>query len=269
MIISSTERATNYALLTIFAGLSILPLVGVLLAAITPPGEAPGFAVPVDGFALDNFVRVFERVDMWGALLTSLQMTGITVVLSTVASVLAGYAFGAMEFRGSTALFYLMLVGLLMPFEATIIPLYYLMRSLGLTGTVWSVALPSTGLSIAFGTFWMRAFFRSAPRPLMEAARLDGASSWTVLTRILLPIGTPAVLTMVLLIFMWTWNDFLYSLVMGLRTAPRTLEQFQTQYLADITGIAAAAIVVALPVLLVYVVLQRHFIRGMLAGSLD
>jgi raffinose/stachyose/melibiose transport system permease protein len=268
-MISRREHRLNYAVLTAFALLSILPLLGVVSAALTPPGEAVrGFGVPTEGISLGNFTRVWRDAQFGGALWTSLQMTMITVVLSSVTSVLAAYAFGTMRFRGSTVLFYVFLVGLLMPFEATVIPVYYMMRGLDLTGTVWSVALPSTSLSIAFGTFWMRAFFRSAPRPLIEAARVDGASSLTILRKILLPLARPAVLTMILLIFMWTWNDFLYSLVMRLQTAPLTLAQFQGYRRADVSGIAAAAILVALPVLIAYIALQRHFIRGMLAGSM-
>lgn len=268
-MISRTERTLNYVFLTLFATLSILPLIGLLLAALTPPGAAVrGFAVPTDGITLGNFQRVWQDANVGAALWTSTQMTLITVVISTVSSILAGYAFGTMRFPGAKPLFYVFLIGLLMPFEATIVPLYHMMRGLDLIGTVWSVALPSTSLSIAFGTFWMRAYFRSAPRELMEAARVDGASSLAVLRKILLPLGRPAVLTMILLIFMWTWNDFLFALVMGLQTAPRTLVQFQGYRTADVAGIAAASILVALPVVAVYIALQRHFIRGMLGGSI-
>jgi raffinose/stachyose/melibiose transport system permease protein len=137
---------------------------------------------------------------------------------------------------------------------------------------VWGVILPSTALSIAFGTFWMRAFFLSAPRSLMEAARIDGASSLGVLLRVLVPYGRPAILTMVVLVFMWTWNDFLLSLVMlsgqNILTAPLSLAFFQSQRTTDIQPLAAASIIVAFPVLVVYVFLQRHFIRGMVSGSM-
>lgn len=267
-MISRRERFVSYTILIGFALLSVLPLLGIALAAVAPEGQAlRGIPVP-DGISLANFSRVWQDANFGGALWTSMQMTTITVVVSSVASIMAGYAFGAMRFPGATVIFYVFLIGLLMPFEATVIPVYYMMRAFDLTGTVWSVALPSTSLSVAFGTFWMRAFFRSAPRPLMEAARIDGANSFTVLWRILLPLGRPAVLTMVLLIFMWTWNDFLFSLVMRLETAPLALAQLQGYRRGDVSGIAAAAILVALPVFVVYVALQRHFIRGMLSGSM-
>jgi raffinose/stachyose/melibiose transport system permease protein len=185
--------------------------------------------------------------------------------------VLAGYAFGMMRFRGSQALFYVMLLGLMIPTEAMIVPLYYDFRDLGIVNTYWALILPQAGTSIAFGTFWMRAFFRTVPRSLVEAARIDGASSWSTLWRVLLPLARPAVLTMTVLLTMWTWNEFLLALVMvsdeGLRTAPLGLSFFQGRNQTDLTLLAAGAVIVAAPVVLLYVFLQRHFIRGMLSGA--
>src|SRR4029078_331100 len=140
---------------------------------------------------------------------------------------------------------------------------------------------------VAVATFWMRAFCVSTPRSLMEAARIDGASSWTTLWRVLVPFGRPAILTMTVLVFMWTWNEFLLALVLvsseDKRTAPLALPLFQGantptltalvgvsfcegQHTADCTLLAAASVIVATPVVIVYIFLQRHFIRGMLTG---
>jgi raffinose/stachyose/melibiose transport system permease protein len=266
------ERAINYGLLIFFSILAFVPIAGVVLTAFHGPGEPiSGFSVP-DPFTLDSFRTAWTEGSFGSSLVTSAEITVTTVVLATVFSVLAGYAFGTMRFRGSTLLFYALLFGLLMPFEATVIPLYFDFRRIGLTDTIWGVILPSTGLSIAFGTFWMRAFFLSAPRSLMEAARIDGASSMGVLLRVLVPYGRPAILTMVVLVFMWTWNDFLLSLVMlsgqNILTAPLSLAFFQAARTSEIQLLAAASIIVAFPVLIVYVFLQRHFIRGMVSGSL-
>jgi raffinose/stachyose/melibiose transport system permease protein len=168
-------------------------------------------------------------------------------------------------------LFYILLLGLIVPYEATIVALYYDLRSAGITDTYFALILPQIGLSIPFGVFWMRAFFRSVPRSLLEAARIDGASTWTTLWRVLLPFGRPAVLTMMVLVFMWTWNEFLLALVMvseeNLRTAPLGLAFFQGRNTTDFALLAAGAVIVATPVVLVYIFLQRHFIRGMLTGA--
>ena len=192
-------------------------------------------------------------------------------MLSGFLSILAGYAFGMMRFRGDQALFYLFLLGLMVPLESTVVPLYYDLRDLGLTDTYAALIFPQVGVSLAFGTFWMRAFFRSVPRSLVEAARLDGSSSWSTLWRVVLPLGRPAVLTMTVLVFMWTWNEFLLALVMvsdeDLRTAPLGLAFFSGRNTTDYALLAAGSVIVATPVVLVYVFLQRHFIRGMLSGA--
>jgi raffinose/stachyose/melibiose transport system permease protein len=208
----------------------------------------------------------------FGMYLRSSAIVSVAVVaISSVLSILAGYAFGQMRFRGEQVLFYVLLLGLMVPLEATIVPLYYDLRDLGLTDTYWALILPQAGVSVAFGTFWMRAFFRSVPRSLVEAARLDGASSWSTLWRVIMPLARPAVLTMVVLVFMWTWNEFLLALVMvsdeDLRTAPLGLAFFQGRNTSDEGLLASGALIVAAPVVLVYLFLQRHFIRGMLSGA--
>ena len=146
------------------------------------------------------------------------------VAVSVVLSILSGFAFGTMRFRGSTALFYLFLLGIMMPSEAIVVPLYFDLRSLGLTDTLWAIVLPQVAQSVAFGTFWMRAYFRSSSRAIVEAARLDGASNRRILWQVLVPLARPAVVTLTVLTFMWTWNEFLIPLVMvtdeSLRTAP-------------------------------------------------
>ena len=194
------------------------------------------------------------------------------VAIATALSILAGYAFGMMRFRGEQVLFYVLLLGLMVPLEAFIVPLYYDLRDLSLTDTYWALIWPQVGVSTAFGTFWMRAFFRSVPRSLVEAARLDGSSSWSTLWRVVLPLGRPAVLTMTVLVFMWTWNEFLLALVMvtkeDLLTAPLGLAFFSGRNTTDFALLAAGSVIVATPVVLVYVFLQRHFIRGMLSGAI-
>ena len=144
-------------------------------------------------------------------------------------------------------------------------------RRSGLTDSLWAVVLPQVAQSVAFGTFWMRAWFRSANRSLVEAARLDGASTWRVLWQVLVPLARPAVVTLTVLVFMWTWNEFLIPLVMvvseNLRTAPLGLAFFQGQYTQGFTLLAAGAVIVATPVVVLYLFLQRHFIAGMLEGA--
>jgi raffinose/stachyose/melibiose transport system permease protein len=264
------EQAVTYAVLGVFSLFAILPIVGIVFTALQTPGGSATFG-QLDGLHFDNFRRAWEQGNFGSYLKSSAIVSVAVVVLSSALSILAGYAFGVMRFRGAQALFYLFLFGLTIPTEAMIVPLYYDLRDLQLTDTYWALILPQSGMSIAFGTYWMRAYFRSVPRSLVEAARIDGASSWFTLWRVLLPLARPAVLTMMVLLFMWTWNEFLLALVMvsdeGLRTAPLGLSFFQGRNQADLTLLSAGAVIVALPVVVLYVFLQRHFIRGMLSGA--
>jgi raffinose/stachyose/melibiose transport system permease protein len=264
-MISQAERVTNYALLLVFGVFALWP-VGTVLGAALGPDDAGGPG------GLANFAAAWEQGRFGTSMLTSLAVSAFVVVTAGLLSVLAGYAFGTMRVPGASVLFPLFLLGLMVPGEVIVVPLYFDLRTVGLTNTFWAIALPQVAQSVAFGTFWMRAYFRSRPMSLIEAGRLDGAGTWRILWQILVPPGRPAIVTMVVLTFMWTWNEFLIPLVMAsdesLRTAPLGLAFFQGQYTSGFTLLAAGAVIVAAPVVIVYLFLQRHFIRGMLEGAL-
>lgn len=272
MRVSRGERTANYAILVAFAAFAIWPVLTVVIAALGPDDAAGGtVGGGVLGLHPENFAAAWEVGRFGSYLRTSLLVSSSVVVVSVVLSILSGYALGAMRFRGSTVMFYVFLVGIMMPSEAVLVPLYYDLRDLGLTDSLWAVVLPQVAQSVAFGTFWMRAWFRSANRSIVEAARLDGASTWRVLWQVLVPLARPAVVTLTVLVFMWTWNEFLIPLVMvvseNLRTAPLGLAFFQGQYTQGFTLLAAGAVIVATPVVVLYLFLQRHFIAGMLEGA--
>jgi raffinose/stachyose/melibiose transport system permease protein len=266
------EQALSYAVLGVFAVVAIYPILSIVLLAFHRRSDlVTGFSIP-DRLSFDTFSRAWEQGGFDHGLLNSFIVAAVVALVTAVIATPAGYAFGKMRFRGSSALFYLLLIGLIFPYEATVIPLYYLFNDAGLTDSLWALILPQIGLSIPFGVFWMRAFFRSTPIALVEASRLDGASSLATLWRVLLPQAKPALTTLVVLVFMWTWNEFLLALVMiqsdSLRTAPLGLAIFAgTNRYTDPTLTAAAAVLVALPIVVVYVFLQRSFIRGMFAGA--
>jgi raffinose/stachyose/melibiose transport system permease protein len=269
-MIDRREQALTYTVLGIFSVIALAPIAGILLTALQAQGEVATFGQP-NGLHVANFADAWDEGHFSQYLRSSAIVTVSVVVLSALLSILAGYAFGMMRFRGNQLLFYLFLLGLMVPIEATVVPLYYDFRDVGLIDTYAALILPQVGLSVAFGTFWMRAFFRSVPRSLVEAARLDGSGSWSTLWRVILPLGRPAVLTMTVLIFMWTWNEFLLALVMvsdeSLRTAPLGLAFFSGRNTTDFALLAAGSVIVATPVVVLYVFLQRHFIRGMLTGA--
>ena len=267
---SRSEQTLGYTILGLFSLIALAPIVGILLTAVQDPNGVAGFGA-FDGIHFGNFKTAWEDGNFGAYLKSSVIVTFSVVIFATFFSILSGYAFGLMRFRFQSVLFYVFLLGLMVPTEAIIVPLYYDLRDLHLTNTYWGLILPQIATSVAFGTYWMRTYFRSVPRSLVEAARIDGASSWFTLWRVLLPLARPAVLTMTVLLFMWTWNEFLLALVMvsdeNLRTAPLGLSFFQGRNTSDLSLMAAASVIVALPVVVLYVFLQRHFIRGMLAGA--
>ena len=257
--------------LGVFSLIALLPIVGIVFTALQDPNGGASFG-SFDGLHFGNFKDAWEEGNFGSYLKSSRDRRGRRRrrrrrVLDHVRLRVRADALP----RRRTALFYVFLLGLMVPMEAIIVPLYYDFRDLGLTNTYWGLILPQIATSVAFGTFWMRAFFRGVPRSLVEAARIDGASSWFTLWRVLLPLARPAVLTMTVLLFMWTWNEFLLALVMvsdeDLRTAPLGLSFFQGRNTSDLTLLAAGSVIVALPVVILYVFLQRHFIRGMLTGA--
>ena len=204
---------------------------------------------------------------------SSFIVAATVTIVSAVLSIGTGYAFGTMSFRGDRGVFSLLLLGIIFPYEATVIPLYYDFQSVGLLNTYWALILPQIGQSVSFGTFWMRAFFRSSPRSLIEAARIDGASSFGVLRHGAAPAGPAGdhdhVRARVRLHVERVPARARADPGSVPQTAPLGLSFFAgTARAGDPTAVAAAAMLVALPIIIVYVFLQRHFIRGMLAGAI-
>lgn len=267
----SLWAGSTHVVLVLFCILALLPFVSILLISVFPAGQ------PVEALTLPrtlnfaNYVRAWDVAGFGSLMRSSLIVAVLVVPLGSAICVLTGYAFGTMRFPFKNLVFLAFLIGLLMPFEATIVPLYYDLRAFGLVDTYPGLILPETALFLSFGTFWMRGAFQSAERSLIEAARIDGANSWTILWRVLVPTLWPAVTTMMVLFFIWSWNEFLLALVLAqdpsVQTAPAGLGLFVGQHTTDLTGLAAAAVIMTIPSLIVYVLLQRQFIQGVTSGS--
>ena len=262
----------TYVLLTLFLFLAVAPLALIILSAFKSAEEIAQniFGLP-RVWTLVNFAEAWSQARFDAYFRSSVIVAVPVVIISCFLSILTGYAFGQMRFAGSGLLFALFLIGIMVPGEAVIIPIYFNLRAMGLTDTYWAMILPDIAFSVSFGTLWMRGFFASVPKELIDAATVDGGNSWQTLWRVLVPNAVPAILTMGILFFIWTWNDFLLPLVVvsrdDLRTLPLGLTFFQGRYSSDLPLLAAGATMVALPTLVVYVLMQRHFIRGLTAGA--
>ena len=269
---SIRRSVPNYVILSVFLLIILIPIIGLVFSAFKTDAE-----VIKGPLAFPSQLRLDAFKDAWTTgrfnyfFRNSVIVSVVVVVASVFLSTLTGYAFALLPVPGKKLLYPLMLLGYMVPFEAVIIPLYHMMNGVDLIDTYWALILPQVGLSVSFGTLWMTSFFRAAPRELVDAAAIDGCNRWQVLWRILWPLARPAVLTLVVLVFMWTWNEFLLALVLvqkeTMRTLPVGLAFFQGRYSADIPLMAAGSLIVAGPILLVYILFQRYFIRGMLGGA--
>jgi raffinose/stachyose/melibiose transport system permease protein len=269
---TSRRQAIVGRVVLLVAGLvALAPLVGVLVMALGSPDEVGG-KVSLGSPHFSNFKVVWNAAQLPQALRTSLLISCAATVLTVLLSIPAGYAFASFRFPLRGVLFIAVLAGLMLPNESLIIPLFFDFRSVGLDNSLWGVIFVETALTLAFGSFWMRSFFLSAPSGLVDAARMDGANTFVILVRVLAPMAVPQVLALSVLTFVWTWNDLLVPLVLlsgGTHvTAPMTLAVFQGQHATNYAYLSAAALMTALPVIVVYVVLQRSFAGGVMAGAI-
>lgn len=265
---AKSETILNYAALIVLAIAVLIPVYQFVSAALSPDRSGRSVA---GVWAWENFATAWDGAGFGRAMTVSLIISVSAVICQLVLGVLGGYGFGVLNAVGSRWLYPLVLLGMMVSIEAIIVPLYYQMRDLGLTNSIPGLILIHVGTGVPFGVFWMRAAFRSLPASLFEAARIDGAGAIRMLVQVALPLVKPAILTYALLGFMWTWNDYFLSLIFLVgdnQTATVALGAFQGKFLTQYNLMAAGGLIVAAPVLILYIIFQRRFISGMLAGAL-
>ncbi|WHY74545.1 carbohydrate ABC transporter permease [Fictibacillus enclensis] len=261
-----------YFILMTFFFISIMPVLYMVLAALKDSNELNGnpFAIP-HSLTLKNIVEAWTVGNMGKYFINSIIVAFPRVIVILILSSLAGYAFGKLKFPGRNALFYFFLLGLMVPIQAMIIPLYYNIQSMGLINTYWAMIIPNFGLSMPFAIFMMRAFFRDLPDELMDSAKIDGCNEFQTFFHVYLPLMVPAITSLFVFEFMWAWNDFLLPLLFvyddTYRTLPLGLMFFSGEYTANQSLIAAGVSISIVPIIVVYIIFQRKFIEGMTAGS--
>jgi alpha-glucoside transport system permease protein len=217
----------------------------------------------------DNYEALFENDVIIDSIWTTVLIAvGATILPIFVAS-MAGYAFAWLEFPGRDWLFILVIALLVVPLQMALIPMFSLYDTLGIFDTVLALVLFHTAFGLPFAIFLLRNFFIGIPKDLMEAARIDGASEFRIFFRLILPLGLPAIASLAIFQFLWTWNDLLVALVFGRDTQPITVAIFSQlrQFGSNIDIIAPATFVSLLIPLMVFFAFQRYFVQGLLAGS--
>jgi ABC-type glycerol-3-phosphate transport system permease component len=270
---SAGAQVGKYAVLLAFLAFLLLSFVWVWSSALKTSREilTSPLALP-RSFHWENLERAWT-IGRFDRYIGNTVLYSVTIVTSVVVlCCLGGYALALLRFPGSNVIFVAFLLGLMVPFEAIMIPMYYLVRDLNILATRWAMIIPSIALALPFGIFLMRAFYRGLPPELADAARVDGSTEWQVFRRVMLPLSAPGVITLVVFQFMWTWNAFSIPLILvqeeELRPVALGIMFFSGRYTSDQGMIAAGVTIATLPIILLYLALQRQFIRGITAGAL-
>jgi alpha-glucoside transport system permease protein len=273
-ILRALAKTPVQIVLVVLALLWLVPTFGLFVTSLLAPedfdteGWWQVFSEP-SKLTLQNYEAIFDNETITSALLTTVWVSIGGTVLPIIVAALAGYAFAWLDFPGSDWLFIVVIGLLVVPIQMALIPIFSLYSTLGIFDTVIGLILFHTAFGLPFAIFLLRNFFIGIPKDLMEAARIDGASEIRIFVRLILPLGLPAIASLAIFQFLWTWNDLLVALVFGRETQPITVAIFSQlrQFGSNIELIAPASFVsLAIP-LVVFFAFQRYFVQGLLAGS--
>ena len=251
--------------------LAVFPLLWMIAVSLMPAGSASSLPPPLwpREPTLVHYRQLLSQGGIGRAFANSLGLALAATLLSTTFNTLAGYAFAKLHFRGREKLFALLIAALVIPGQVAMLPLFLMLKGLGLVNSYAGVLLP--GMAGIFGIFLVRQYARGIPDELIEAARIDGAGEFRTFFAIVLPMLRPLLVTLALFAFLGSWNDFMWPLVVltdgDLQTLPVALASLSREHVQDSELMMAGAVITVLPVLLLFLALQRHYLQGLLMGS--
>jgi multiple sugar transport system permease protein len=265
------RSAVLHLVLVALAALTLAPLLWMLFASLRPTGMGTDLShgIGADSFTLSSYREIFTRLRLARAVVNSTfiaaAVTGIALLLNSM----AGYAFAKLRFRGRDPLFRVLSAALVIPAQVSMLPLFLLVKELGLVNTYAGVIIP--GMASVFGIFLIRQYALSIPDSLLDAARVDGAGELRIYWSLVLPLCKPILITLGIFTFLGTWNDFLWPLVVlsdaGMHTLPVALANLLGEHVQDVELMMAGAVLTVLPPLLILLLLQRYYVVGIMAGG--
>ena len=273
-ILRVVAKAPVNLLLIVVGLLWLVPTFGLFLTSLLTPADFNSggwwqiFSEPSIA-TWDNYRELWNNSDIPQSLVTTLEITIGSTVLPIIIAALAGYAFAWLEFPGRDWLFIIVIALLVVPLQMALIPIFKLYNTLGLFDTVFGLIFFHSAFGLPFAIFLLRNFFIGIPKDVFESARIDGASELRIFLRLVLPLGLPAIASLAIFQFLWTWNDLLVALTFARETQPVTVAIFSNvrQFGNNIELIAPASFIsLAIP-LAVFLAFQRYFAQGLLAGS--
>ena len=261
-----------YLALGVGAVLTLAPLLWMVSASFMPTGEAT--AVPPrllpSRFTLEHYRDLFTRMQVARHVAASALVATATTLVSLLFNSMAGYAFAKLRFAGRDRIFAALLAALVIPAQVGMLPLFLMLKQMGLVNTYLGVVIP--GMASVFGIFLVRQYALSIPDSLLDAARIDGAGELRIYCSLVLPFCRPVLVTLAVFTFLGAWNDFLWPLIVladgGLYTLPVALANLLGEHVQDTELMMAGAVLTTLPVLGLFVALQRHYIAGIMGGAL-
>ena len=266
-----TARVGLYFLLVLGAVLAMLPMVWMVSASLMPTGEASSYPPRFfpSSITLDHYRDLFVRLNLGRNLANSAFVSFVVTFASLFINSLAGYAFAKMRFRGRERMFRLLSTGLVLPTQVAMLPLFLLLKNMGLINTYWGVIIP--GLSSIFGIFLVRQYALAIPDEMLDAARVDGAGEFRIFWSIVVPGIMPILATLAIWTFLATWNDFMWPLIVlsdaSHYTLPVALANLSGEHVQDTELMMAGSVLTVIPVMMVFLFLQRYYIQGVMAGS--
>jgi multiple sugar transport system permease protein len=253
------------------AVVTVAPLVWMMSVSLMSPGEASTFPPPlVPGQpTLANYRELFTHAGMGRYLVNSVVLTVAVTLVSLLFNVAAGYAFAKLPFTGRDRSFKSVLAALVIPGQVAMVPLFLLLKQLGLVNTYGGVIVPA--MASIFGMFVVRQYALSIPDQILESARIDGASEFRIFRSVIVPVLKPIIVTLAVFTSLGTWNDFMWPLIVlndsDLYTLPVALASLSREHVQDNELMMAGAVLTTLPVLAVFLVLQRYYVEGLMMGS--
>jgi multiple sugar transport system permease protein len=257
--------------LVLGAVLTLVPLLWMVSASLMPAGEANQFPPRLlpSRVTFAHYEALFTRLNLARYLFNSTFLSLSVTAVALLVNSMAGYAFAKFRFRGRDGLFRVLLGALVIPAQVAMLPLFLLLRELGAINTYWGVVIP--GMASIFGIFLIRQYALSIPDELLDAARMDGASEGRIYWSVVLPLLRPILVTLAIFTFMGVWNDFMWPLIVltddGMYTLPVALANLMGERVQDTELMMAGSVLTVLPVLLLFLVMQRAYIEGIMMGS--
>lgn len=265
------KKTVLHLFLIITSAITLAPFIWMLSAAFMPDGHAnvyPPRFFP-DEFTLEQFASLFERLKIGRNFLNSLFLSVTVTLISLFFNSMAGYAFAKYRFRGKNKIFKILLSSMIIPAQVTMLPLFLMLKSMGFINTYMAIIIP--GLANIFGIFMIRQYALSIPDSLIEAARIDGAGDFQIYRTIVIPLCLPILITLAIFTFLGTWNDFLWPLIAltdnSMYTLPVALANLMGEHSKDPELMMAGSLITVIPVIIVFLSLQRYYIRGIMLGS--